>query len=105
MNLFGIGGLELVAILIVALLIAGPRRMVRWAYLLGQGMAKLKAMWTTLAASLQSELDAQGVDVKVPAKLPTRAALDREMQRILKTTAASPAPPPPAEVAAPVVEP
>ena len=31
MNLFGIGGMELIIILVIALIVAGPKRMIGWA--------------------------------------------------------------------------
>jgi Sec-independent protein translocase protein TatA len=81
MDIFGIGGMELVAIVLIALIVAGPRRMIRWAYVAGQYAARLKRMWGDVAVSLQREFDEAGVDVKVPTQLPTRGSLQREWVR------------------------
>jgi Sec-independent protein translocase protein TatA len=82
-EIFGVGGLELVAILIIMLVVGGPKRMAQWAYQLGQAMSKLRAMWKTVAVELQKEFDAAGVDVKVPEQIPNRAAFKQNINRQL----------------------
>jgi Sec-independent protein translocase protein TatA len=79
MNIFGIGGAELVLILIIMLVIAGPKRMIQWAYVLGKYVAVLQQMWSQAAATLQKEFDAAGVEVQVPKELPTKADLQRSI--------------------------
>jgi Sec-independent protein translocase protein TatA len=82
MELFGVGGLELVAILVIMLVVAGPKRMIQWSYTLGKYMAVLRRMWAETAASLQKELDSAGVDVQVPKDIPTRQTLKTEIARM-----------------------
>ncbi|MEQ8671674.1 MAG: hypothetical protein RLP44_25730 [Aggregatilineales bacterium] len=77
MNIFGVGGWELAAILIIALIVAGPQRMARWAYIVGQYMGQLRIMWSQMMASIQTEFDDAGVDVKLPKNLPTRSDINR----------------------------
>ncbi len=80
MNLFGIGGWELVLIIIIMLVVAGPKRMAVWAYTLGQWTAKLRTLWEEVATSIQSELKETGIDVEVPKHPPTRADIQRGLQ-------------------------
>ncbi len=79
MDILGIGGGELVAIFVIALVVAGPARMIRWAYLLGQFFAKLRVLWSQAAASLQKEFDEAGMDIKVPKDVPTRQTFRRDI--------------------------
>jgi Sec-independent protein translocase protein TatA len=81
MNIAGIGGMELVAILIIMLVIAGPKRMVRWSYLLGQYVAKFRVMWGETVDMIQKEFDAAGVDVEVPRELPTRQNISKQVSK------------------------
>jgi Sec-independent protein translocase protein TatA len=83
MNILGVGGWELAAILIIMLIVAGPKRMVQWAYILGTYVAKLRAMWAETAALIQEELDQAGVDVKVPKDIPTRRDVNKATRRAL----------------------
>jgi Sec-independent protein translocase protein TatA len=85
MNIFGMGGLELAAILIIMLVVAGPARMIRWAYVIGQYVAKFKGMWADTARLLQKEFDDAGVDVKVSShQLPSGAMLRAQLDKTLK---------------------
>jgi Sec-independent protein translocase protein TatA len=83
MNIFGIGGAELVLILIIMLVVAGPKRMIQWAYVLGRYAARLQQMWREAAAVLQKEFDAAGVEVEVPKNLPTRDELRKTVARAI----------------------
>lgn len=80
MNIFGVGGWELFLIAVIALVVAGPKRMAQWAYLLGQYSVKLRRMWDEVSASLQREMDEAGVDIEVP-KTPTRDAFRQSIQK------------------------
>lgn len=80
MNVFGIGGWELVLILLIMLIVAGPKRMAQWAYVLGTWTAKLRVMWEEVAESLQKELNESGIDVQVPKTPPTRASIQRSLE-------------------------
>jgi len=78
MEILGVGGAEFVAILIIMLVVAGPKRMIQWAYILGKYTAKVRAMWTESMAYLQKEFDAAGLDVELPKEPPTRRSLNRQ---------------------------
>lgn len=83
MDILGIGGWELVAIFIIMLVVAGPKRMIQWSYTLGKYVAQLRKMWADTAQMLQKEFDEAGVDVKVPTNIPTRGDINREIGRAL----------------------
>lgn len=77
MEIFGVGGAELVAILIIMLIVAGPKRMIQWAYVLGQYVAKFRSIWSEVMDGVQKELDAAGMDVQLPKTMPTRAGFNK----------------------------
>ncbi len=79
MEIFGVGGAELAAILLIMLIVAGPKRMIQWAYVLGQYVAKFRSMWADVMDGVQKELDAAGMDVKLPKTMPTRADLNKHI--------------------------
>ncbi len=79
MEIFGVGGAEMVAILIIMLVVAGPKRMIQWAYVLGQYVAKGRTMWADVMAGVQKELDQAGMDVQLPKTMPTRADLNKHI--------------------------
>ncbi len=83
MDILGIGGWELVAILLIMLIVAGPKRMISWSYTLGKYVSQLRRMWSETAQVIQKEFDDAGVDVKVPTNIPTRGDLNRELGRAL----------------------
>jgi Sec-independent protein translocase protein TatA len=83
MNILGIGGPELLIILVLMLVIAGPKRMIKWAYIMGQYVAKFRRMWAETVDVLQHEFDDAGVDLKIPRDLPTRGSLNREAGKML----------------------
>jgi Sec-independent protein translocase protein TatA len=82
MDILGIGGAELVLIVLVMLVVAGPKRMIQWAYIAGKYAGQARRLWQETAEKLQAELDGAGVDVKVPRKmqLPTGAASGADAQ-------------------------
>jgi sec-independent protein translocase protein TatB len=57
MNIFGIGGNELLVILLLAAIVLGPERLARAARELGKFVRNVKAYFTTLSSELKSELD------------------------------------------------
>ena len=83
MDILGIGGWELVAILLIMLVVAGPKRMIAWSYTAGKYVAMMRRMWAETARQLQKEFDDAGVDVQVPKDLPTRATIGKEITRAL----------------------
>lgn len=83
MDILGIGGWEFIAIFIIMLVVAGPKRMIQWSYTLGRYVATLRRMWAETATMLQKEFDEAGVDVKVPTEPPTRGSIKREVNKAL----------------------
>jgi Sec-independent protein translocase protein TatA len=71
-NIFGIGGAEIILIFLIMIVVAGPKRMAQWAYLLGTYVGKIRQMWAQVAAQIEQEMKAAGVDVDVPRELPNR---------------------------------
>lgn len=84
MNIFGIGEMELAIILILMLIVAGPKRMIQWAYVLGTYVTKLRGMWTETVGYLQKELDDAGVNVQIPKDVPTRGTLNQTIMQAVK---------------------
>jgi Sec-independent protein translocase protein TatA len=72
MNIFGIGGAELILIIIIMLVIAGPKRMATWAVIMGRYAGKVRTMWSEVVDVVQKEIDEAGVDIKLPKEPPTR---------------------------------
>ncbi|HEY1016703.1 MAG TPA: Sec-independent protein translocase protein TatB [Herpetosiphonaceae bacterium] len=56
MTIFGIGPVELVIIVIIALVVVGPERLPEMLYQLGQGLAKLRGMVSDMRAQARAEL-------------------------------------------------
>ena len=81
MNILGVGGTEAILIVIIMLIVAGPKRMARWAYVAGTYVAKFRAMWSETVDVLQKEFDDAGVDVKIPKDLPTRGSLNKQVAK------------------------
>ncbi len=63
MNILGVGPAEVIVILIIMLVVAGPKRMVQWAYQLGRYTAQLRAMFQETMNAVQKELAESGLDV------------------------------------------
>lgn len=84
MNILGIGGWELAVIFVIALVFAGPKRMIQWAYIAGQYLGKLRIVWRNLMETVQKEFDQAGVDIKVPKDIPTRNEMGRITRQALE---------------------
>ena len=84
MNFFGVGGAELIAILVIMLVFAGPKRMIHWSYILGQYVAKFRVIWSQTVDLVQKEFDEAGVDIKLPKEPPTRQNLNRTLGEAIK---------------------
>ncbi|MAU12092.1 MAG: hypothetical protein CL607_19875 [Anaerolineaceae bacterium] len=84
MNIFGIGGAEFIVILIIMLIIAGPKRMATWAVIMGKYVGKLRVMWSEVVDVVQKEIDEAGVDVKLPKDLPTRQNISKMITDVAK---------------------
>jgi Sec-independent protein translocase protein TatA len=87
MNVFGVGAWELVAILLIMLVFAGPKRMIHWSYALGQHVAKFRKIWSETVDLVQKEFDDAGVDIKLPKEPPTRKNLNRTLADAVKPMA------------------
>jgi len=84
MNVFGVGAWELVAILLIMLVFAGPKRMIHWSYVLGQHVAKFRKIWSETVDLVQKEFDDAGVDIKLPKEPPTRKNLNKSLTDAVK---------------------
>ena len=65
MNILGIGPAELVIVFLLMLMVAGPKRMIAWAYVAGQYAARLRKMWQEASAVIRKELEQAGVEPEV----------------------------------------
>jgi Sec-independent protein translocase protein TatA len=84
MNIFGVGTTEMVIIVLIMLIVAGPKRMVRWAYHIGVYVGKFRKMWSEVVDVVQKEIDEAGVDVKIPKEIPTRQNIGKYVSEITK---------------------
>ena len=84
MNIFGVGGPELIIIFIIMLVFVGPKRMIHWSYILGQYVAKFRVIWSQTVDIVQKEFDQAGVDIKLPKQPPTRANLNQSISKALE---------------------
>jgi Sec-independent protein translocase protein TatA len=75
-EILGVGPLEIVAVVVIMLVVAGPKRMARWAYLSGQYLARFRAMFQETMAAIHKEFEESGLDVQ------------QDIQEIKKTTSA-----------------
>ncbi len=57
MDIFGIGGNELIVIILLAAIILGPERLARSAREIGKFVKNVKAYFTSLSSELKAELD------------------------------------------------
>jgi Sec-independent protein translocase protein TatA len=72
-GIFGIGIWELGLIFIIMLAVAGPKRMVKWAFELGKITAKLRGMFQETMDAFKREIDASDLNLsKDLPKLPTQ---------------------------------
>jgi Sec-independent protein translocase protein TatA len=68
MNILGIGPAELIVILVVMFMFAGPKRMVVWAYHLGRYLQQLRTMVDETWSTVRKEIE-QSADVKLPENI------------------------------------
>lgn len=72
MNILGVGPAELIVLLVIMLVVAGPKRMIEWAYQAGKYAAQLRAMFQETMEAFHKELAQSGIDVpKDLTSLPT----------------------------------
>lgn len=84
MNIFGMGGAELVLIIVIMLVVAGPKRMVKWAYVAGEYIGRLRNIWAEVVDVVQKEIDDAGLDVKLPSEPPTKQNIDQWVRSVAK---------------------
>jgi len=77
MNILGVGGWEIAVIFVIALIFAGPKRMMQWAFIAGKYMGQLRVMWRNMMKTIQKEFDEAGVDIQLPKDIPTRQDVGR----------------------------
>lgn len=71
MDFLGIGGGELLLILILLFTVAGPKRMLQWAYHLGKYVAQFRRMFDETMNAVKKELDVEDLDIRKDLPLPT----------------------------------
>ena len=98
MNLLGVGVPELVVIFVIMLVFAGPKRMVRWAYILGQYTAQLREMWQQTLDAFRKELADANLELPKDLNLQGRFDILGEANKIINAT---PEPTTPSEPAQP----
>jgi TatA/E family protein of Tat protein translocase len=84
--MFGIGPTELIVILVIALLVLGPKRLPELAAGLGKGLAEFRRA----TSDLNAELDEARRAVEEPAREAARAA--QPDRRVSRTRGAAPTP-------------
>ncbi|MCY4010313.1 MAG: hypothetical protein OXF22_11260 [Anaerolineaceae bacterium] len=87
MNFLGVGGMELLLILLITVIVAGPRRMITWSYEVGRWLAKAQKLWAESARMMQRELDDAGIEIQVPRRIPTRQRLNQQLQGAIRRAA------------------
>lgn len=78
MNILGVGGEEFIIVIVIMLVVAGPKRMIHWMYVLGTYVAKFRRMWEETVDVLQNEFDEAGVGIQLPREMPTRGSVKRQ---------------------------
>lgn len=84
MNILGMGVAELILVMIIALIVAGPQRLARWAYVLGRLMGQAREMWSRMMEGVQKEFDDAGLDIKLPKDFTNRGQMRRFADEALR---------------------
>lgn len=84
MNILGVGTAELVVILLIMIVVAGPKRMLQWAYWMGVYFGKARRIFAQMMTLVQEEIKQAGVEVTLPKELPNRAQLNQWSRDALK---------------------
>ena len=89
MNILGVGPWEVIAILAIMLIVAGPKRMIVWAYELGRYVAKFRAMFAETMDAINKELKETGLEIPkdVPLAMPKFDILG-EAQKVINNETA-----------------
>ncbi len=62
-NILGIGPWQIIIVLLVMLIVAGPKRMVLWAYQAGRYVAQFRKMFDETMSAFQKEMQESGIDL------------------------------------------
>lgn len=84
MNIFGVGGAEFILIVLIMLVVAGPQRMIRWAYIMGQWVGKFRIIWAQMVDGIEKEMRESGMDVNLPRELPNRQNINQWANEAMK---------------------
>jgi Sec-independent protein translocase protein TatA len=106
MNFLGVGPAEVVVILILMLVVAGPKRMIQWAYQAGRYTATLRKMFQETMDQITREFEDSGIDVRkdIPdlrSKFDIIGEASRVINADLNAQSPSPATPPAEQTSAP----
>lgn len=94
---FGIGGMELIALVFIAIIVLGPNRMPEYAAKLARGIRQLRVMAEGAKGQLKEQLGPEYKDLDWRQYDPRQY----DPRRIVKEALASPAPAPPRSSAPP----
>lgn len=93
-GILGVGPAELVVIVILMLVVAGPKRMIAWAYYAGKYMSVMRGMFQETMDAFQRELNAAGLDKELAKNLsdlnPGRFDVVNEASKVINTDLAGP---------------
>jgi sec-independent protein translocase protein TatB len=82
MNILGVGVPEIAIVVLIILVVAGPERAIRWAYLIGREMGRIRAMGEEAMAAFRAEIEAAGLD----KDLDELKKAGRDLQKIASET-------------------
>lgn len=91
-NFLGIGIPELILIFVLLFTVAGPKRMVKWAFELGRYTSQLRKMFQETMDAFKREIDIADLDIsKDLPKLPTqRFDIVQEANKVVKEAVTGP---------------
>ncbi|MCU0481707.1 MAG: hypothetical protein MUE54_10930 [Anaerolineae bacterium] len=84
MEIFGVGGVELLLIIVIAMVVAGPKRVVQWAYHAGKFFARVRKIWGEMMMVIQKEMNDAGMNVELPKTPPTRQNISQATRNLMK---------------------
>jgi Sec-independent protein translocase protein TatA len=64
MNFLGVGPAEIIVIIVLMLVVAGPKRMIQWAYHAGRYTAMMRQMFQETMSQITREFEDSGIDVR-----------------------------------------
>ena len=90
--MFGIGSTELLVILVVALLVLGPKNLPKIAHTLGRAMGEFRRVSTEFQRTLNTEIALDDEKAKAKAARAAKAAEKAEAAKAEVVTESAPAP-------------